>query len=318
MEARRTASGAAALALFLFGRSALAQPASGLVTTDEDVVVAIFEACAQTARHGAVSAADQRRDECARERLEAHLAQRPSPFVRLSLGAVEASLGHSVRAWNHLQEALASRDSLVEGHRGEIEQDVLPGVRRRVALVAPRCDVPGAVLDVNGASIGTLPLARPVAVEAGEVRIRVVAPGYQTATRTVTLDAGAEFTGLLSPHLARSPGSSLAPWIVVGAGAASLVASGILFVLREDQIRTQESQCNAVARFCTPEAGVANERAKDYHAGAFVSLGVGLAAVVGGAVWGLSTRTARPSRTMVSLSVQPLPGGAHLMIGGSL
>ncbi len=127
---------------------------------------------------------------CIREGLIAIQTRCPAPFVQLSLGANEAAAGHPTRAWELLNEALAARDPNVESHRREIELNVLPDVRRRIALLAPRCRVEGAVVEFDGFPIARLPLAAPHAVLPGEVHIRVRAPGHRDAVFTRSLRAG--------------------------------------------------------------------------------------------------------------------------------
>jgi hypothetical protein len=103
---------------------------------------------------------------------------------------------------------------------------------------------------------------------------------------------------------------------------ASLGASAIFLVLRNDQTKKLEAQCSEANRAVCPDMPAARSlqnQAANYNRLANIALGVGGAAVVGGAVWYFLDKT-RSSGIPASakLHVVPTDGGATFVIAGAL
>lgn len=116
-------------------------------------------------------------------------------------------------------------------------------------------------------------------------------------------------------------GPGAGPWVVVGAGGALLVLSGVFFALQSSANDTRHSYCNhsdAEQRDICPsdaDSVLAYDAVKQerlFDALAFTSLGVGLAAVAGGIVWYATARHTPhlPPRTALRWSLTPVVGGA--------
>lgn len=242
--------------------------------------------------------------------------------MRLNLGITEANRRHWVRALELLREALVSHDPLVDAARAEVERQVMPLVRQNVAWVAPTSEVRGALLSINGRPAGALPLLRAVVVEPGEVTLSVRAPGYRDATTTVRLAGGEEFIRPIP--LARLPepatGAGAAPWVITGVGAATLIASGVLFWRMNDALDTRDANCDPVVQVCYPEAQDAQELAEALRVGAVTTLAVGGAALVSGVIWGIASRRGERSsqRSAWSIGAHPCREGVQLVFTGSL
>ena len=114
-----------------------------------------------------------------------------SPRTAVQLGLVEYALGRWADADEHLTEAYkyVETDSYIQKNRKEIE-DWLRTVKKQVARVEITGEPVGAEVLVNGRLVGTVPLARAVAVSAGGVDIELRAPGHKSAFRTLTLTGG--------------------------------------------------------------------------------------------------------------------------------
>jgi hypothetical protein len=115
----------------------------------------------------------------------------------------------------------------------------------------------------------------------------------------------------------RNPGAG--PWVLVGAGVASLgAAAGVYFGLRQSALDEVASQCDATG--CALEALAALDLARTYTVVAGVALGVGVAAVAGGVVWYLLARPHGESAAprVARWGVAPTVGGMLVSLQGAL
>jgi len=113
-----------------------------------------------------------------------------TPRAAGQLGLAEQALGRWEDAEQHVREALeADADPWVVRNRDALSgaMGVIQGHVGRVEVVG---DPPGAEVLVNGRVAGTLPLAQPVSVSAGEIDVELRAAGFQSAQRTLTIVAG--------------------------------------------------------------------------------------------------------------------------------
>jgi hypothetical protein len=99
---------------------------------------------------------------------------------------------HWVDAETHLEQALAKHDSpWIENPKNrDMLEKTLAEARKQVSYVDVR-GIAGAEVSIDGHRIGVLPLASPIHVAAGSVRLSVVAPGRKPFEKVLTL-AGAE------------------------------------------------------------------------------------------------------------------------------
>lgn len=169
------------------------------------------------------------------------------------LGLVEVALGYWLQAEQHLEEALSSpRDPWIHQNRAELER-VLAGVRASIGEIEIVGQPVGAEVVVNGQTMGTLPLSKPVRVGDGPVRLEVKADGYRPSVQTLTMSKGAKqqvdvrlaraFGALPSPSPSKveaatpavnasapelelpesdRSGTPTAAWVTAGAAAAAL------------------------------------------------------------------------------------------------
>ncbi|MFO0629285.1 MAG: PEGA domain-containing protein [Polyangiales bacterium] len=171
-------------------------------------------------------------------RVTALLARCPSPRVRVQVALAEQSLRRWQDAYLHLREAMASTDPWIVAHREPISR-ALAEVTAHMPLLAPRANVPGATLRVNGLAVGTLPLPTPFVLVRGAATLEVEAPGHRPARRAVTVGLDEVFDALftLEPETSPAPAARVvtpaAPpptarraspvravgWVTVGLGA---------------------------------------------------------------------------------------------------
>lgn len=120
---------------------------------------------------------------------EQALSLAPSPHTLGNLGLTEASLEHWVPAADHLAAALAAPDDPWTRKNQRGLEKALALVRAHVAelsITGP----PGVDVSINGALIGTLPLAHTVRVSQGTVILKATARGYQPFEKTLAVSGG--------------------------------------------------------------------------------------------------------------------------------
>lgn len=239
MRPRRVAVGAAVVAL--------AAPAGAQV----DPVEARFER-GVTLREGG-------RDAEALEVFRGLWEETHGGRARAQVAMAEHALGRYVEALVHLREALATSDPWVQRNRPAL-RGLLATIERRFGALVVRGAPAGAEVRVDGSPIGVLPMAEPVRVASGRVRLEVSAPGYATAARAVTVSADGvtrETVRLAPVGLAPTPaqrGSGLrtGAWIAGAAGVALLAGTAVSFALHESTVDRYNGRC--LGRLAPPEA----------------------------------------------------------------
>ncbi len=110
------------------------------------------------------------------------------PRALYRLGVAELELGRFVGAELHVRTALQSgNDPWIRAHREGVEQ-ALERAQGRVGDLTVTSNAPNAAVTVNGVATS----AFPVRVAAGEARIVVRAPGYETYEATVMVPGNVE------------------------------------------------------------------------------------------------------------------------------
>lgn len=252
---------------------------------------------------------------------------RPTPSGQLFSAQEHEGLGHLVEACAdalacqraaEVDRTLRNRDSILPLCRGLAES-----LRRRLGAVRVTVEHPPAdfTLRVAGTEVPTAGYGLPRVVLPGDVEVVGDAPGHTPWRRSVTVAAGA--TVDVAMTLARvdatptMPARGVGPYVLAGAGVASLVAAGVVYGLSLSARDDRDTACTA--RGCLPVSLEHNARYEDLTLATNVALGVGGALVVGGALWWTIARVRGGSRTS-AVRVVPVASaqGAGLMLGGSL
>jgi hypothetical protein len=132
-----------------------------------------------------------------------------SPRTSAQLGLVEAALGYWLAAEQHLAEALSS-----PGHPWLVQhlpliQETLGKVRENLCELDVIGSPLGAEVLINGRTVGTLPLPRPIRLVSGPVQVTVRAPGHTQASSTLSARGGGSEKVTL--NLVAASGYSAAP-----------------------------------------------------------------------------------------------------------
>ncbi|HVV53341.1 MAG TPA: PEGA domain-containing protein [Polyangia bacterium] len=241
----------------------------------------------------------------------------PTPRSAGQLGLAQSAVEHWEDAEQHLNTSLASsRDPWVRNHRPLLEQalTLVESHMGQIALTGPA----GAAVVISGKPAGTLPLAKPVRVNAGSALVTATASGFKQFEMAVPVETGKETqlkivlepTSLppapapppatpaaVSPLHAREiePQSTWRTWtgaslVGVGLGVATW---GIVWIAVDRH--SSSGSCSAGASAdCVP---VYNTKTAGY-----VLTGVGVAAAAAGAI---VLYSGRPHGGEVSLAVGP-------------
>ncbi len=113
-----------------------------------------------------------------------------SPRAAAHLGTAEYSLLRWLDAEAHLAEALRARnDPWIEQRRTDIKK-ALDEVRSQLGWLEVIGRPIGAEVEVDGRTVGRLPLREPLRREAGEVYLKVTADGFEGYRRPVVIPHG--------------------------------------------------------------------------------------------------------------------------------
>jgi tetratricopeptide (TPR) repeat protein len=107
------------------------------------------------------------------------------------IGLAEQALGRWVDAGRDLQQALGQTDDAWIVRNQRTLKAALATVQEHIGRLLVLGTPAGAGVAINGRRVGTLPLAGPIAVAAGDAVIALDAPGYITIARKVTVAGGA-------------------------------------------------------------------------------------------------------------------------------
>jgi hypothetical protein len=246
----------ASFVLLLTPRSAWAEPpiAAAQEPTDEDLIAKGIELRKQGLDAEALATFER-----------AH-ARRPSPRTAAQIALAHHALAHWREAEHGLVDALHdSDDPWIARNRVYLEES-LSVVQAHLAWLEVESNVAGAEVWMDGELHGRLPLEGPLRIVAGEVAVKVRAPGYPAIERTLQVAAKSHlheaFTFVVQP--APEPGSDTnasaiprapvehptssirsAGWITL-AGSGALVLVGIGGVVTrewEAGIWNDDSQC---------------------------------------------------------------------------
>lgn len=274
---------------------------------------------------------------------------RATPSVQYFLAREQQSLGHSVEAlaWAgacaraaEADTALRNRDAILQACR-----DIATASEARVArltVTVPSPAPPGLTVRVGTSELAPALWGIAYPVAPGATTVDATAPGMAPFHREVTTTAGQSATVAIAlvaapaaavttaaPPIAPQPlptppspaarGPGAGPWIVAGVGVAGLALAGVFYGMALGARADRDAAC---------QAGVGCDPSAQSHDDAYardltltnVALGVGAAAVVGGAVWYFVGRAgAPPARATASLrwTVSPSPAGASVGLQGA-
>jgi hypothetical protein len=194
-------------------------------------------------------------------------------------------------------------------------------------------------IELDGVVIGESQIGREVSVDPGPHAVVGILPNGKRFERTVTVKEGmTELVVLRVPEELESGGgdearvqdatpttdarpaeqveSSSLPWVVGSIGVASLAASGVFYLLRNDAEAELDREC--LGRICPDTVESTQERGERYALLSGVTLGIGIVGVGTAVVMllGRSGGDAAPTQQGWSVRVVPSRSAGSVAVGG--
>jgi hypothetical protein len=254
----------------------------------------------------------------------------------LALGEASQCEAEAVR-----NVAIPDREHVIEECRRLIARAEREVGHLQLHLPMPRPD--GLHASIGGAVIPPVAWGLPYVVIPGSIAVEVSADGYETYRSNIEVGAGqtverrAELAPVatariappvipvipvipvtpvmsLTPHpVAPPPTAGIGPWIVGGAGLASLGIAGLFYGLS----RAAYPSCADSAQGCPGSQEESYDNYARYSVSAQITLGTGAAALATAVVWWAVGRRGRPaSAPHAMLQMTPTSGGASLGVAG--
>ncbi len=223
--------------------------------------------------------------------------------VMLDVQSTNATVLLNDRPWD------TPRDTWVAGPTCKVEIDA-PGhvssefiwdvgfgqrVRREISLarlgvVSIVGGEDGSIVFVDGVSVGELGAMRSLELGSGEHTVRVVHEGRTLLNDVLVMDAGSAVSLVVTEGgLGAVPVTSVAPWVLVGGGAAIALVGGVFTsqasAHQDDLVSLVENNESGFSSGQKDEyAGLIDERDSDATV-SYAMYGMGGAAIVAGIVW---------------------------------
>jgi hypothetical protein len=246
-------------------------------------------------------------------------------------------VGKSASAWALFREAASMARTRGEADRERIAAERAVDLEKRLSKIELRVDrknVPsGLEIQINGMSVPRATWDAPIPVDPGSKRVSASAPDRTGWSTTVDVPQGPDVRTVEIPQLAPKPKSEVpeatAPgshgtlrsvgYVAGSLGIASLAVGGLLSYKAYDANQQSLSQCRYEdPNACTPEGKDTRDRAKDLASGATIAFIAGGAALAGGVVLFIASRSSEPHRAgELRASAVPAPGGAALRLEGT-
>jgi hypothetical protein len=219
---------------------------------------------------------------------------RMTPQVRYHIALCEERLGRLVAALGGYELALAEADSVNADFKNEVQSNVTRLRESIPRIVIQRgAGADAAVIELDGVKLGDSSVGIELPLDPGPHSVVARAPGYKRLEKTVTVAENSREVAVLDlealPPEALVPGDGgvqtrpippVVPYVIGGVGAASLIASGVFYALRQDAIGELEKRCvNRVCPNDDPAIKDTDDKMRTYHYATLITLGSGVALV---------------------------------------
>ena len=227
---------------------------------------------------------------------------RMTPAVRFHVARCQQHLGKLLEAQGGYRLAAYEAQNSKDPHAAEVQREAseaLEEIEHKIPkLVVKRGKgVETASISVDGVALGESSIGKEFPVNPGSHTIefkdadgnlnKQVATLAEAETKTVDLVAevaapppkpsASVSAAPPPPPPPPEPSSNLVPWIVVGAGGASLLASGVFYMMRSSAISDLDSSCKDSR--CPASLEDTGSKGKTYTTLGNITLGLGLVGV---------------------------------------
>jgi hypothetical protein len=227
-------------------------------------------------------------------------AVKNTPQVVFNIAICEENLGQLVQALGDYQLAAAqARDEGSLDVAGEVDGR-LSTLQERIPKVTIKrgANATLAKISIDGVEVGAAMIDKPMPVDPGGHSVGAALRGYQkfekafevVEKQAVTVEVALEpAPNMDSPYggapeqaadkgAAPQKGPNILPWVVGGVGAASLVASGVFFIMRQSAISDLDSACPSRTD-CPPELEDKANSGRTFSTLSMVTFAVGVVGV---------------------------------------
>lgn len=228
-------------------------------------------------------------------------AVKNTPQVQFNIAICEENLGSLVQALGDYQ--LAASQARGEGSV-EVADEVdgrLGALKERIPKVTIKRGTNAnlAKISIDGVEVGSTMIGQPIPVDPGGHSVGAELRGFEKFEKAFEVaEKGTETVEVVlvpAPNMEDSPyggapGPSgdrgttspkkpnILPWVIGGVGAASLAASGVFFILRQNAISDLDAACPSRVD-CPPELESTRDSGKTYTTLSMITLGVGVVGV---------------------------------------
>jgi hypothetical protein len=261
--------------------SGVSAPAHAQDAAELSKARAAFQQAIELEQAGNWSAAVQRFREVGQVRM--------TPQVRFHIALCEEKLGRLVAALGGYELALGGADAVGAEFKSEVEQNIARLRQRIPKLVITRgAGAEAATIELNGVSVGEGSIGVEVPQDPGPHSVTAKASGFKPFEATVTLEEGQkQNVAIIMEPLPPEPEPvrpqqapsklKIVPYVVGGAGAATILASSVFLILRQSTASDLEDKCKGDV--CPTSEKSTYSRLKTYHYATIVTFGAGVAAV---------------------------------------
>lgn len=206
-------------------------------------------------------------------RYEEALSHWENPDIRWNLALLMNDMGQYLRAWAHLERALAwGLEAFDEHDRNKLITERQRLLQQHLAVVEARCDQPGAEVALDGKPWFRGPGEARQVVLPGEHVITARQPGYFPVARNIVLPAGAQGVVTMSMSMdaiiEKRRWKQWKPWAVIASGVVvGLVGAGLDWDAGRqlDRARRELPHACGSAPVCDPLAPRSYDRARWEH-----------------------------------------------------
>lgn len=266
-------------------------------------------------------------------KFEAVARVKMTPQVRFHIARCQHNLGKLLEALGGYR--LAAHEASQDPNGAETVAEARKGIEEVEAMI-PKLVIERGVgaeaadVTLDGVALGDSSIGKEVPVNPGTHTIEFTLPGGKSDQRIVRVKEGDTKTIKLTADLADTPDEPagpqgdektvepeprVLPWVAVGVGGASLLTSGVFYLMRSSTISDHDDQC--VDNVCPRSLEDTGDKGKTYNTVGNITLGIGVLGLGVGTIM-LLTDDAPPAQAEADTAKRKPPEPrVTVMVGGN-